>query len=206
MAKKGEKGQFYGNESKRTSEMRKKLRTYASKKGGSMASVAKACGMSAAALSLWIKDEPKFGVTMERCLARGNEREKGKIGNPTKLTDEVRVMLKHVAAIDGSVEEMACYCNVSRQTIYNWFKEDAELFDEIERLRHKPVLAARQRLVLDIRTPEGARFYATKNKRMRDDFGDHSSIDVKNLTDDKEKIKQKTSLLDTVLGRRKGSS
>lgn len=70
-----------------------------------------------------------------------------KRGPKTKLTDEARVKLKHAAALDASVEEMAYYCGVSRQTLHNWKKEDRELFDEIERLRQKPVLAAREAAV-----------------------------------------------------------
>lgn len=65
-------------------------------------------------------------------------------GGITKLTPENRVKLEQAAAIDASVEEMAYYCDVSRQTIYNWLENDKDLFDKIERLRAKPVLTARQ--------------------------------------------------------------
>ena len=63
---------------------------------------------------------------------------------PEKLTADNRVKIEQVAALDGSVEEMAYYCDVSRQTIYNWFEKYPELFDKVERLRAKPILKARQ--------------------------------------------------------------
>ena len=62
--------------------------------------------------------------------------------------------IQEVAALDGSVEEMAYYCDVSRQTIYNWLEEDTELFDKVERLRARPILKARQ----------------TINKRMEESY------------------------------------
>ena len=64
--------------------------------------------------------------------------------NVSKLNDDMKSKIEQVAALDGSVEEMAYYCDVSRQTIYNWLEEDKALFDRVERLRSKPILKARQ--------------------------------------------------------------
>lgn len=90
---------------------------------------------------------------------------------PSKLTAENRIKLQEAAALDASVEEMAYYCGVSKVTIYNWFKEDEKLFNEIERLRQKPILAARQAAVKkSTETYQNAMDFL-KRKRVKE-FGD----------------------------------
>lgn len=96
---------------------------------------------------------------------------------PSKLTDENRVKLKEAAALDASVEEMAYYCNVTRQTIHNWLKEDKDLFDEIERLRQKPILAARQAMVNKSIESYGNASDYLKRKRKKE-FGDNTQVTV----------------------------
>lgn len=85
-------------------------------------------------------------------IKKGKSKTKGETnrGADSKLTDETRVKVKEVAALDGTIEEMAYYCGVSRQTIYNWFEAEPELFDEVERLRQRPVLKARQTVTKNI--------------------------------------------------------
>jgi len=124
-------------------------------------------------------------------------------GSNTKLTPDNRVKLEQAAAIDASVEEMAYYCDVSRQTIYNWLENNKELFDKIERLRNKPILTARQRVMKDLSTPEGARWFLSKNKRAREDFGEHATVDLTTNKDDKAKIQTKNSLLDNIFSKKK---
>lgn len=103
----------------------------------------------------------------------------GRVNNsaPSKLTDENRIKLKESAALDASVEEMAYYCGVSKQTIYNWFKEDTDLFDEIERLRQKPILKARQTVAMKLGESYQNAMDYLKRKR-RDEFGDQEKHDV----------------------------
>ena len=124
-------------------------------------------------------------------------------GSNTKLTPDNRVKLEQAAAIDASVEEMAYYCDVSRQTIYNWLENNKELFDKIERLRNKPILTARQRVIKDLNTPEGARWFLSKNRRAREDFGEHATVDLTTNKDDKAKIQTKNSLLDNIFSKKK---
>ena len=100
---------------------------------------------------------------------------------PSKLTDEVRVKLEQAAAIDASVEEMAFYCDVSRQTIYQWLKDNPELSDKVERLRQKPILAARQRIAKGVEESYGNAIDFLKRKRKAE-FGDAMDL----TTDGKE--------------------
>jgi DNA-binding XRE family transcriptional regulator len=83
---------------------------------------------------------------------------------PSKKTPERIVNLKAAAAFDATIEEMAFYVGVTKQTLYNWFKEDPDLFDEIERLRNKPVLTARQTVVGSLSDPNYAFRYLEKKR------------------------------------------
>lgn len=103
-------------------------------------------------------------------------------GSNSKLTPENRVKLEQAAAIDASVEEMAYYCDVSRQTIYNWLENDKELFDKIERLRNKPVLTARQTVAKGVAESYSNAMDYLKRKKKKE-FGDNMD-----LTTDGEKI------------------
>ena len=96
-------------------------------------------------------------------------------GSNSKLTPENRVKLQEAAALDCTVEEMAFFCDVSRQTVYNWFKEDPELFDKVERLRQTPILKARKTVVDKLDESYGNSMDYLKRKR-RTEFGD--SVDV----------------------------
>lgn len=96
------------------------------------------------------------------------------MANKSKLTPENRVKLQYAASIDASVEEMAYYCDVSRQTIYNWLEEDKELFDKIERLRANPVFTARQTVIDSLEDPNHAFKYLSKKKK--DEFADNLDL------------------------------
>lgn len=87
------------------------------------------------------------------------------MANVSKLTDDMRSKIEEVAALDGSVEEMAYYCDVSRQTIYNWLEEDKKLFDKVERLRERPVLKARQTIAKSLDQPQSAQWYLTRKRK-----------------------------------------
>lgn len=98
-----------------------------------------------------------------------------KRGAPVKLTDENIVKLRELAELDASIAEMAYYCNVTKQTIFNWFKNNPDLFDEIERLREKPILTIRRTLIEKANESYGNAVDYLKRKR-KDEFGDSSTI------------------------------
>jgi hypothetical protein len=96
----------------------------------------------------------------------GNE-----VGRPSKLTDDIVSKLEQCFSIDATVTEACYYCDISRDTFYQWMKENPELSDRLERLRSKPILKARQEVVKGI---ENDKEFALKylNKKKRDEFGD----------------------------------
>ena len=92
-------------------------------------------------------------------------------GRPTKLSDDIVNKLEQCFSIDASVEEACYYCDISRQTFYEWMKADAVLSDRLERLRSKPILAARQEVVNGIKNDKD---FALKylSKKKKDEFAD----------------------------------
>lgn len=97
-----------------------------------------------------------------------------KIGRPTELTDEVIRKIEEVAALDGTVEEMAFFANVHRATIYRWLKEDKDFSDRIKDLRQRPFLKARQTIVKALDDPNHAFKYMERKKKK--EFG--ANMDV----------------------------
>ena len=82
-----------------------------------------------------------------------------------KLTDDTVNKLKEAFAIDASVEEACFYANISRQTYYNWVKDNKELGEEFDRLRQKPVLKARQEVVKGLNNFDNALKYLERKKK-----------------------------------------
>jgi hypothetical protein len=83
-------------------------------------------------------------------------------GRPTKLTPEVRQKIEQAAALDATVKEICFYADISRETYYQWMKEDPAFSDRIEALRAKPMLKARETIVKSLEDPTHAFRYAEK--------------------------------------------
>jgi hypothetical protein len=81
------------------------------------------------------------------------------------MTEEVIRKIEEVAALDGSVEEMAYYAGVKRATLYSYLEDNPIFSDRIKALRERPVLKARQTVVKSLETPEGAKWYLARKKK-----------------------------------------
>lgn len=91
-----------------------------------------------------------------------------------KLDDEAIKKLREIYALDASMKEVAYYIGVSIPTIYNWKKENKELFNELERIREEPVYLARETIVQGLRKdPNLAMKYLEKKRRK--EFGNEVS-------------------------------
>jgi hypothetical protein len=106
---------------------------------------------------------------------------KKKVGRPTVFTPDVIRKIEEVAALDGSVEEMAYYANINRATLYSKLEDDKEFSDKIAHLRERPVLKARQTVVKSLDDPNHAFKYLERKRKK--EFG--NNID---LTSDGEKV------------------
>jgi len=83
---------------------------------------------------------------------------------PWQMTPEVIQKLEQAFAIDATVGEACFYADISTSTYYNWVGANPELLDKFERLRHKPILKARQTVVNALDDPDHAKWYL-KNKK-----------------------------------------
>ena len=104
-----------------------------------------------------------------------------KVGRPTVFTPEVIRKIEEVAALDGSVEEMAYYAGIDRGTLYKKLETDETFFHRIQHLRERPVLKARQTVVKSLDDPNHAFKYLERKRKK--EFG--ANLD---LTSGNEKI------------------
>ena len=98
-----------------------------------------------------------------------------KVGRPSLDTPDVRSKIEEAAALDASVEEIAFYANISRDTYYEILKKDKEFSDRIEALRQKPILKARQTVVQKMtESYPNAMDYLKRKKKF--EFGDNLDV------------------------------
>lgn len=92
--------------------------------------------------------------------------EKNPVGRPSVRTAEVDRKIEEAAALGASVEEIAYYCGVHRDTLYDWMAKDQELSDRIKALQEKPILLARQTIVKSLQNnPQTAQWYIERKKK-----------------------------------------
>ena len=92
------------------------------------------------------------------------KKKKGKGGRPTVMTKENFQKIEEVAALGGSVEEMASYCDISAQSIYWYLTNTPEYSDKIERLRERPILKARNTAVSALSEIGAAHWYLERKR------------------------------------------
>lgn|SRR3990167_2408716 len=104
-----------------------------------------------------------------------------KVGRPTVDTPEVRRKIEEATALDASIEEVAFYAGIHKDTYYQIIKKDKEFSDRLDALRNRPVLKARQTVVKSLDDPNQAFKYLEKKRKK--EFG--NTLDV---TTDGDKI------------------
>jgi len=104
-----------------------------------------------------------------------------KAGRPTVMTPEVIRKIEEVAALDGTVEEMAMYAGINPDTIYDHLKKNLKFSDRIKSLRQRPILKARQTVVKGIEHNYNNAMDYLKRKR-KSEFGDNVQIDGVNFS------------------------
>jgi hypothetical protein len=95
-------------------------------------------------------------------------------GRPTIDTPLTRQKIEEAASLDASVEEIAFYAGISRETYYQIIKKDKAFSDRILALRQRPVLKARQTVVQSLSDPQNAFRYLEKKRKV--EFG--NTVDV----------------------------
>jgi len=107
--------------------------------------------------------------------------------SPKKTEDAIR-KLEQAFSIDATILEACYYADISHDTYYRWIKEDPKLADDLERLRNKPVLKARQEWIDKFSTDWKACESYLKRKR-NDEFSERSeslvaSVTMKDIVDE----------------------
>ncbi len=105
-------------------------------------------------------------------------KKKNKPGRKSLKTKEVIGKIEEVAALDGSIEEMAYYAGINKETLYKWLQTDKPLFHRIEALRQRPILKARQTIVKALDAPGSAQWYLERKKKA--EFSE--KVEIENTT------------------------
>jgi len=96
-------------------------------------------------------------------------------GRPTVFTKEVIRKIEEVAALDGSVAEMAYYADIHPDSIYARLKTNKAFSDRINALRERPVLKARQTAVAKMtESYSNAMDYLARKKKV--EFSTRSEV------------------------------
>lgn len=97
-------------------------------------------------------------------------------GRPTVRTSDVNRKIEEAAAIGCTVEEIAFYAGIHRDTLYAWMVDDKELSDRVRELQEKPVIKARQTMVKALDDPHYATWYLSRKKKK--EFSERVENDV----------------------------
>lgn len=98
----------------------------------------------------------------------------GSVKNPetdgrVKRTEQTLTLLRQAAAIDCTWAECAFYAGISEKTLYEWFadgEKGKKLREELDALRNKPVLKARQEVVKGLNNnPEFSLKYLERKRK-----------------------------------------
>lgn len=112
-----------------------------------------------------------------------------------KQTPEAIKKLEEAFAIDASIQEAAFFAGITVQTYYNWIKNNPQLLERFTELRQKPVLAARNVIVSNIRagSAETSKWYL--ERKAKAEFAPKAEVALTlteiSLTDDeREEVKK----------------
>ena len=91
-----------------------------------------------------------------------------------KLSEDSVNKLKEAFAIGADVSAACFYADISRQTYYNWEKENPELKEKFDRLKEKPVLKAYQTIAKGLDDINTAKWYVERKRKK--EFGNNLDI------------------------------
>ena len=124
-------------------------------------------------------------------------------GKFTKLTDDVVKKLEEIFLLDGTVEEACFFAGISKQTLYNWFKENPKMQERMDALRNEPFLKARRTIVKNLENPQYAFEYMKRKKK--DEFSERAELtgkEGKDLNPTTEELTKTNNLLNEFLNSR----
>lgn len=119
------------------------------------------------------------------------------VGRPTKMTKEVVWKLEEAFRWNCNISEACLHANISRDTYYNYIKENPEFSDRAEELRNHPMLKARENVANCIESGDEKMtvWYIEKHegkaKQQVDNVSSDGTMTPKNAINiDKEVVKE----------------
>ena len=113
-------------------------------------------------------------------MANTKPKKKNKGGRKTLKTPETIRKIEEVAALDGTIEEMAFYADINPDTIYDWMKKDPKFSERIKQLRNRPVLKARKRAIEGVdESYQNAMDYLKRKRKA--EFGENNPLEGVNI-------------------------
>lgn len=119
-------------------------------------------------------------------------KEEKKLGRPSVDTPEVRRKIEEAAAFDASVEEIAFFAGIHRDTLHQILKKDKVFSDRIAALRNNPVMKARASVINSFRRePELALKYLERKRRKefatKQEVEHSGEVNIGQILDEAEK-------------------
>lgn len=94
---------------------------------------------------------------------------KSNAGRPPKINDDVLNKLEHAFSIGCTDEEACSYADISTQTLYDYQHLNPQFIGRKEHLKKKPFIKARQTIITNLGSFQGASWFA--ERKMRNEFG-----------------------------------
>ena len=73
--------------------------------------------------------------------------------------------LEEAFSIGADVSAACFYADITRQTYYNWVKENKKLGEKFDRLREKPVLEAYQTIATNLHEVDTAKWFLERKRK-----------------------------------------
>jgi len=108
-------------------------------------------------------------------------------------SDERLERIHTAACVGANLTEICAYAGISRQGLYNFFKNFPKLRKFIEQWQQQPVFKAKQTVVGNLNSVSNAQWYLEKKSP---DFKPKQTISVENLTAEKNMFLEKLQKMD----------
>lgn len=105
-------------------------------------------------------------------------KKKSNVGRPTKMTAEMVKKLEY-GFMKGLTDDECClFCDITKQTLYNYCHEHPDFFDRKELLKKKPSVAAKINVVESIEAgdPDTSKWYL--ERRNKEEFSTKQDVGV----------------------------
>lgn len=107
---------------------------------------------------------------------------KDRMGRPTVMTKQVLSKLKDAFAIGCTDEEACIYADISTPTFYRFCQADEDFREEKERLKEKPVIAARLNIVNAINSGSKSDAWEYLRRKRKKEFSESKEVVINAVT------------------------